>query len=214
MPDNLAIESNVMCRYVRHFAMLHTQFLIVCLCVLQMCLAAAATLACMHLSAGIFKQFVPRKLARWLSRAATAVVVSTIVVLSLSRSAALVINYGAPMRLYRHLPQVNMAPCAACSYQYRYHCNAYDCISAEHCRQDQSEHLSCRPASHFLTKVCGPRELYDRYRDAVRALHALLAEKQTALHTWIPAVSPTFDWNVQELQVNLFDTHHCFTLFC
>lgn len=80
----------------------------VCMCVVQMCLAAAATLACMHLSAGIFKQFVPRKLARWLSRAATAVVVSTIVVLSLSRSAALVINYGAPMRLYRHLPQVTL----------------------------------------------------------------------------------------------------------
>lgn len=81
----------------------------VCMCCVQMCLAAAATLACMHLSAGILKQFVPRKLARWLSRAATAVVVSIIVVLSLSRSAALVINYGAPMRLFRHLPQVNIA---------------------------------------------------------------------------------------------------------
>lgn len=71
-----------------------------------MCLAAAATLAPMHLSAAVFKKFLPKKLARRLSRAATAVVVLTTVALSLSRSAALVINYGAPMRLYRHLPQI------------------------------------------------------------------------------------------------------------
>ncbi|KAL3158672.1 hypothetical protein ABBQ32_011414 [Trebouxia sp. C0010 RCD-2024] len=71
-----------------------------------MCLAAATTLAPMHLSAAIFKQFLPRKLARRLSRAATAVAAFTIVALSLSRSAALVINYGAPMRLYKHLPQI------------------------------------------------------------------------------------------------------------
>lgn len=81
------------------------------MCYVQMCLAAAATLACMHLSAAVFKKFLPRSMARWLSRAATAVVVSTIVALSVSRSAALVINYGAPMRLYRHLPQVNTACC-------------------------------------------------------------------------------------------------------
>ena len=91
------------------------------LCCMQMCLAAAATLASMHLSAAVFKQFLPRRLARWLSRAATAVVVMTIVVLSLSRSTALVINYGAPMRLYRHLPQVNVA--------YHYCHAAYHCIS-------------------------------------------------------------------------------------
>ena len=79
------------------------------MCHVQMCLAAAATLSCMHLSVAVFKKFLPRSLARWLSRAATAVVVLTIVALSVSRSAALVMNYGAPMRLYRHLPQVNIA---------------------------------------------------------------------------------------------------------
>lgn len=36
-----------------------------------------------------------------------------IIVLSLSRSLALRLNYGAPMRLYRHLPQVASHLCSA-----------------------------------------------------------------------------------------------------
>lgn len=91
----------------------------------QMCLAAATTLAPMHLSAAIFKQFLPRKLAHRLSRAATAVAALTIVALSLSRSAALVINYGAPMRLYKHLPQVKyIYQCAFRMFCWPQHCNS------------------------------------------------------------------------------------------
>ena len=75
---------------------------------MQMCLAAAATLASFKtLTASILRKVLPREFARWTSRGATAAVVKAIVALSVARSAALVINYGAPMRLYRHLPQVS-----------------------------------------------------------------------------------------------------------
>ena len=74
----------------------------------QMCLAAATTLASFRtLTSTILGKLFSRRFARWISRGATAVVVIAIVVLSLSRSIALVVNYGAPMRLYTQLPQVS-----------------------------------------------------------------------------------------------------------
>lgn len=74
----------------------------------QMCLAAATTLASFRtLTSTILGKLFSRRFARWISRGATAVVVIAIVVLSLSRSIALVVNYGAPMRLYSQLPQVS-----------------------------------------------------------------------------------------------------------
>ncbi len=73
-----------------------------------MCLAAAATLASFRtLTSTILGKLFSRRFARWISRGATAVVVIAIVLLSLSRSIALVVNYGAPMRLYSQLPQVS-----------------------------------------------------------------------------------------------------------
>ncbi|KAL0044650.1 hypothetical protein WJX82_004234 [Trebouxia sp. C0006] len=72
-----------------------------------MCLAAATTLASFRtLTSTILGKLFSRRFARWISRGATAVVVIAIVVLSLSRSIALVVNYGAPMRLYSQLPQI------------------------------------------------------------------------------------------------------------
>lgn len=74
----------------------------------QMCLAAAATLASFRtLTSTILGKLFSRRFARWISRGATAVVVIAIVLLSLSRSIALVVNYGAPMRLYTQLPRVS-----------------------------------------------------------------------------------------------------------
>jgi len=73
-----------------------------------MCLAAAATLASFRtLTSTILGKLFSRRFARWISRGATAVVVIAIVLLSVSRSIALVVNYGAPMRLYAQLPQVS-----------------------------------------------------------------------------------------------------------
>lgn len=72
-----------------------------------LCLAAAATLASFRtLTSTILGKLFSRRFARWLSRGATAVVVIAIVLLSVSRSIALVVNYGAPMRLYTQLPQI------------------------------------------------------------------------------------------------------------
>ena len=71
-------------------------------------MAAAATLASFRtLTSTILGKLFSRRFARWLSRGATAVVVIAIVLLSVSRSIALVVNYGAPMRLYTQLPQVS-----------------------------------------------------------------------------------------------------------
>ena len=60
------------------------------------------------MTASILRKLLPRNVARWVSRGATAVVIIVIVLLSLSRSIALVVNYGATMTLYRHLPEVDI----------------------------------------------------------------------------------------------------------
>ena len=72
----------------------------------QICLAAAASfVALCSLAGGLLRAALPRRAAALLVQAAAAAFLAGSVLLAASRSAALVINYGAPMRLYRHLPQ-------------------------------------------------------------------------------------------------------------
>lgn len=51
---------------------------------------------------------LPRQLTHALARLAPRLTCCAIAALSLSRATALVRNYGAPMRLYRHLPQARL----------------------------------------------------------------------------------------------------------
>ncbi|KAK9814227.1 hypothetical protein WJX72_002581 [[Myrmecia] bisecta] len=74
------------------------------------CLAAAATLEALPrlvYSAGL--RCLPRRSAQLLANAAPIIAVLLIGLLSLARSAALVSNYGAPLRVYSQLPEVDPA---------------------------------------------------------------------------------------------------------
>lgn len=74
------------------------------------CLAAAATLASLPtISTPLLSKVLPRRIARLLSRAATTLILVVIVLLSVSRTAALLLNYSAPMAIYRHLPEEPLA---------------------------------------------------------------------------------------------------------
>jgi hypothetical protein len=55
---------------------------------------------------GCLAWLMPRPVMQWLARAAPKAACTAVLLLSLSRSAALALNYGAPLRLYRQLPQV------------------------------------------------------------------------------------------------------------
>lgn len=74
---------------------------------LQICLAAAASfVALCALGRRALGAALPPRLAAAAVRAAAALFLAATCLLALSRSAALVVNYGAPMRLYSALPVV------------------------------------------------------------------------------------------------------------
>ena len=74
---------------------------------MQMCLSAAMTLAALPVMAkGTLGCLLPRQAVQWVARLAPRLACCAIVALSLSRVAALLLNYGAPMQVYRQLPQV------------------------------------------------------------------------------------------------------------
>lgn len=80
---------------------------------MQICLSAAMTLAALPtMVKGCLSWLVPRPALNWLARAAPKVICAALLLLSLSRSVSLVINYGAPLRLYRQLPVVQI--CFSC----------------------------------------------------------------------------------------------------
>lgn len=66
-------------------------------------------MALCSLAGGLLRAALPRRAAALLVQAAAAAFLAGSVLLAASRSAALVIHYGAPMRLYSHLPQVLLA---------------------------------------------------------------------------------------------------------
>ena len=72
-----------------------------------MCLAAAVTLTALpKLVRRCCTQVLPRRAAQMAARSLLALTFVLIVGLSLTRTAALLVNYGAPMRIYKALPQV------------------------------------------------------------------------------------------------------------
>ena len=74
---------------------------------LQVCLAAAAVLT--SLRQIIFKlavKVLPRSPAGGLAYWLPTLILGLSVLLSLSRATSLVVNYGAPMNIYTHLPKV------------------------------------------------------------------------------------------------------------
>lgn len=73
---------------------------------LQICLAAAASfVALCSLAGGILGTVLPRRLAGGAVQAAAAVFLGASCLLAASRSTAMVLNYGAPMRIYLNLPE-------------------------------------------------------------------------------------------------------------
>ena len=74
---------------------------------MQVCLSAAMTLAALPVMAkGTLGCLLPRQAVQWVARLAPRLACCAILALSLSRVAALLLNYGAPMQVYRQLPQV------------------------------------------------------------------------------------------------------------
>ncbi|BDA41987.1 Alpha-1,2-mannosyltransferase ALG9 [Coccomyxa sp. Obi] len=70
------------------------------------CLSAALTLGALPaMVRGCLSWLLPRPAVQFMARAATGAACAAIIVLSLSRSLALRLNYGAPMHLYSHLPK-------------------------------------------------------------------------------------------------------------
>ena len=65
------------------------------------------TLAALPVMAkGTLGCLLPRQALQWVARLAPRLACCAILALSLSRVAALLLNYGAPMQVYRQLPQV------------------------------------------------------------------------------------------------------------
>ncbi len=76
-------------------------------CALQICLSAAMTLVALPVMVkGTLGWLLPRQAVQWIARLAPRLVCGAILVLSLSRVAALLLNYGAPLQVYRQLPEV------------------------------------------------------------------------------------------------------------
>lgn len=74
---------------------------------LQVCLAAAASCTALwSLARRLLGALLPQRVAATLARAAAALFLAGTCLLALSRSVALVIHYGAPMRIYSRLPAV------------------------------------------------------------------------------------------------------------
>jgi hypothetical protein len=89
-----------------------------CLACRQICLAAAASfVALLDLARRMLGAALPQRLAAAVVRGAAALFLAGTCLLALSRSAALVINYGAPMQIYRHLPEVRQ-PASQAGGQY------------------------------------------------------------------------------------------------
>ena len=75
----------------------------------QMCMAAGTVLAAFpDLAAPVLRPMVQPKRARRIGQSLAAALLLATTALSLSRTAALVLHYGAPMRTYRALPKVCM----------------------------------------------------------------------------------------------------------
>ena len=55
---------------------------------------------------GTLGWLLPRQAVQWIARLAPRLACAAIMVLSLSRVAALLLNYGAPLQVYRQLPEV------------------------------------------------------------------------------------------------------------
>ena len=55
---------------------------------------------------GTLGWLLPRQAGQWIARLAPRLVCFAVMVLSLSRVAALLLNYGAPLQIYRQLPEV------------------------------------------------------------------------------------------------------------
>lgn len=87
---------------------------------LQVCLAAAASfVALLDLARSALAAMLPQRAAAALARLVAAAFLAGTCLLAVSRSAALVVNYGASMRIYNHLPQASLqllkrATTAAC----------------------------------------------------------------------------------------------------
>ena len=76
-------------------------------CALQICLSAAMTLVALPVMVkGTLGWLLPRQAVQWIARLAPRLACGAILVLSLSRVAALLLNYGAPLQVYRQLPEV------------------------------------------------------------------------------------------------------------
>lgn len=74
---------------------------------MQLCLAAAVSLVALtDWGAQLLGLVLPARTAQAAARLARWAVLAGVGLLALSRSAALVLNYGAPLTLYRHLPEV------------------------------------------------------------------------------------------------------------
>ena len=73
----------------------------------QICLSAAMTLVALPVMVkGTLGWLLPRQAVQWIARLAPRLACGAILVLSLSRVAALLLNYGAPLQVYRQLPEV------------------------------------------------------------------------------------------------------------
>lgn len=76
---------------------------------LQICLAAAASLAALtSWATSLLSRPFSLSFARSLARLGANCVLAVVGLLALSRTTALLLNYGAPMTIYRHLPQVGL----------------------------------------------------------------------------------------------------------
>ncbi|CAL5219251.1 g1047 [Coccomyxa viridis] len=70
------------------------------------CLSAAMTLVALPVMVkGTLGWLLPRQTVQWVARLAPRLACGAIMVLSLSRVAALLLNYGAPLQVYRQLPE-------------------------------------------------------------------------------------------------------------
>lgn len=84
----------------------HVDSLTLCSCMRsQVCLAAAASLAIVSQAlSAVLQRLVPRHLAASAAKLALRVFLVVTVLLALSRTAALLLNYGAPQHIYSSLP--------------------------------------------------------------------------------------------------------------
>ena len=74
---------------------------------MQMCLAGAITLSALRAVVhGVALQVLPRRAAATAAWIVPRILAAAVVVLSVARATALVLNYGAPLDVYRHLPLV------------------------------------------------------------------------------------------------------------